>query len=417
MTLRRSYFAFTGCLSVNLVVGCSGREDSSVTSVSASTGGTSIQIGPTDSGGAPLAGTGGVGGNAVGGNSAAIGAQSATGGSLANAGARTSDSGGGALANGGTLAAGGVTGATGSSNIGGNGNTGGASCGPLKWSVIAGSPAGVKILGSGPNDLWIVSNNGVMRGDGNTWAPVTFDPPNYTLPPLYPNNQNVALWVSGANDVFVADFTHDVIHWNGMQWTYFDTGDNRMVNSLWGSAPDDVWGTMIISAGYTGYWDGTTWHHSLDGNVAGRIGGGARGDFWVVGSALVHHSPSGFDQTVGWSTLGIDGPACDLNDCPLAIWASATNDVWVAAGAGHLFHFDGANWAASATPTPTTIRGIWGSSRSDVWAVGVAGTALHFDGNSWQSVSIPTTNDLFSVWSSGPCDVWTIGDAVYHGSP
>ena len=372
MTRRRYYFAFTGCLSVNLISSCGGQTDSPVASASASKGGTPTPIQSVDIGGA--------------------------------------------VATGGTLATGGFTGAAGSSNLGGNGGAGGASCGPLKWSVLAGSPAGSKILGSGPNDLWIVSNNGVMRGNGNAWTPVTFDPPNCQIATMYPNNQDVGLWVSGANDVFAAIFTHYVLHWDGMQWTCFDVHDNRMVNSLWGSAPDDVWGTMITSPGYTGYWDGTNWYHA-DDNLNGCIGGGARGDFWVVGTALVHHSPSGFDQTVGWSTLGIDGPACDLNDCPLSIWASATNDVWVAAGAGHLFHFDGANWATWATPTPTTIRGIWGSSRSDVWAVGIAGTALHFDGNSWQSVSIPTTNDLFSVWSSGPCDVWTIGDAVYHGSP
>lgn len=110
---------------------------------------------------------------------------------------------------------------------------------------------------------------------------------------------------------------------------------------------------MRMDPGYTGYWDGTTWHHSGDGNVAGCIGGGARGDFWVVGTVLIHHSPSGFDPPVQWSTLGIDTPACDLNDCPLAIWASSTNDVWVSAGAGHLTV---ANSDASRRPTKLRLQ-------------------------------------------------------------
>jgi hypothetical protein len=187
------------------------------------------------------------------------------------------------------------------------------SCDNLSWSPVPSSPAGAKIMGSGPNDIWVVANTGVMRGDGVAWAPVTFTPSTCTigltstdLPPA-----SGGLWVSGPNDVLVtgcgapgghANGDGNVHHWDGSQWLAYNLGDNREVTELWGSAPDDVWGTMLPQSGYLGHWDGSTWSH-VGGN-SGVIGGGARGDFWVAGPTLDHHALSGFDRTDTWDTVG-----------------------------------------------------------------------------------------------------------------
>jgi hypothetical protein len=302
-------------------------------------------------------------------------------------------------------------------------------CDNLSWSAVAGSPAGVKIMGSSPTDIWLVANTGVMRGNGSAWASDLFSSPLCTSGSLITLPDAIGLWVSGPNDVLVTgiwsgapgDFTCPLLsgaihHWDGSQWGTYQVGDNRGVTTLWGSAPDDVWGTVLPNSGYLGHWDGSTWSH-VDSGHHGVIGGGARGDFWIASTGLEHHAPSGFDRTDTLDTVGIDWTNCYLDGCTHAVWASSTDNVWVAANAGHLLHFDGSNWSNVATPATATLRGLSGSSQTDVWAVGNSGTILHYDGSQWTSVGSPTSNSLLGVWASGPCDVWAIGDAVYHASP
>ena len=149
-------------------------------------------------------------------------------------------------------------------------STGPAVCpSPLIWSEVAGSPAGYRISGSGPDDLWLIAADGdsgatctpndisgnlacrgiLMRGDGTTWNPA---------PGLSGNTEALGLWLAGRDDVFVGvSGNKSVLHWNGSQWIQLPLGDNREVDSLWGSGPDDVWGARS-DGGYLGHWDGNT---------------------------------------------------------------------------------------------------------------------------------------------------------------
>jgi hypothetical protein len=226
----------------------------------------------------------------------------------------------------------------------------------------------------------------------------------------------------GPNDVLAAGCETDnpnIHHWNGSAWTSYGIGDTRWVFSLWGTAPNDVWGVGGAGDGYLGHWDGTSWVH-VTSNYLGHVGGGAPGDFWTASTELEHHAADGTRSVVALSTLGIDpGSACPVfpNECVSGIWAAATDDVWAVAVGGRILHYDGGSWTVASTPTGKTLRGIWGTSRSDVWVVGDGGTLVHFDGKSWSAATSATTNDLVGVWASGPCDVWAIGDAVYHAGP
>lgn len=304
--------------------------------------------------------------------------------------------------------------------------------GCVTWSKVPGSPGGTAISGSGPTDIWVVTNHGIMRGDGVSWSlmDIATTPPSSppcVIGPEWPASMT-ALWVAGPNEVFFAACYDSngqgdsgrIFRWDGSTWNEIHAGGDRQINSLWGSGPDDVWGSET-TAGYLGHWEAGSWSDLTD-LVSGRLGGGAPSDFWLSGYSLVHHTPSGTFATSDLTALGFDGGGCLSTNppsglCFYAIWASSTSDVWVSATGRNMLHFDGASWTLVSTPASATIRGIWGSSRSDVWAVGDMGTVLHFDGSRWSSVVIPTTADLASVWSSGPCDVWAIGDAVYHGGP
>ncbi len=302
-----------------------------------------------------------------------------------------------------------------------------ATCSSMVWSQVPGSPAGTVIRGSGPGDIWLIHASPLpwqtpvatpqqatlMRGDGKTWAPVDACPQSGT--PGAPS----AIWVGGPNDVLIGGCSWGdegaVVHWDGCRWSPYSTKDYRWAKTFWSYGPREVWGTDNNSP-YLGYWDGTSWI-KVDSTHAGPLAGGAPGDFWLVDNTiLVHRSPQKPDVSFDLGLLGYDASACPSYACFDAIWASATDDLWVAGANGQTVHFDGSTWSHVATPTLSALRALSGTSRSDVWAVGAQGALLHFDGGAWSAVAVPTNQDLFGVWADGPCDVWAIGDAVYHGA-
>jgi hypothetical protein len=346
-------------------------------------------------------------------------------------------------------------------------------CGqPLVWSRVPGSPPGFRITGSGPTDIWLIANTfdgggaavapcmpntgdtvacsgALMRGDATTWANVV---DLQIAGETFPAWQNAgSVWVGGRDDAFVGESAMTTFRWDGARWTELRAQANRAVDWLWGSGPNDVWGTSI-SGDFLGHWDGSAWVAVAPNGGGGVLAGAAPGDWWVFGFgepgvgtagpfAFDHHQPAQVacsadagatyccvlpDGTTGCGSfhgpVGTSAEECSpakdseaLSSAVSAGWASDTNDVWFVGL--HAFHYDGARWTCAHIPSNAYLQGVWGSSRTDVWAVGNAGTILHFDGATWTSVSSPTTSNLYSVWTSGPCDVWAIGDAVYHAQP
>jgi hypothetical protein len=328
---------------------------------------------------------------------------------------------------------------------------------PLVWTRVAGSPAGYRISGSGPGDLWLIAAGGdggapcvpndpggtlscvgtLMRGDGATFSQETGLSDTATTAPLWA--RALGLWVAGPENVFVGvSGDTAVLRWDGAAWSALRLNDNREVDSLWGSGPDDVWGARSDGA-YLGHWDGSTWTH-VDSVSGGVMAGGAQGDFWVGGrgarldggtsAAFSHHEPSHAgcpaDAAPGSCWVydagdDVTSPACltpaegDFCAVVVAGWATAIDQIWFVGN--HTYHYDGSRWSCVPTPSASILHGVGGTSGADVWAVGEAGTILHFDGGSWSTVPSPTSNNLYGVWASGPCDVWAIGDAVYHAQP
>ena len=65
----------------------------------------------------------------------------------------------------------------------------------------------------------------------------------------------------------------------------------------------------------------------------------------------------------------------------MAVWGSASNDVWVSGYMGELVHWNGTTMTASTAPVRQNLSSLGGNGAGDVWAVGVAGTALHYNGS------------------------------------
>ena len=93
-------------------------------------------------------------------------------------------------------------------------------------------------------------------------------------------------------------------------------------------------------------------------------------------------------------------------NAPLALWGSATNDVWAAGDGGTILHFDGVSWKRStAVQSDAKLNAIWGRDTNDVWVAGDGGTVLHWDGNSWAERSVHA-GPLVAIGAGDSGEVW-----------
>ncbi len=138
-----------------------------------------------------------------------------------------------------------------------------------------------------------------------------------------------------------------------------------------------------------------------------------------------------------------------------AVWAGASDDVWIASADGEVLHYDGADWQVvyqepqenhgrfkSIVGLPNGhiwvasygyavhhfdgqqwtkythgyeyVDQLWASSSTDVWLAGEA--MLHFDGTSWSRFSMPDGTDLgFSdIWGFPNGEKFVVGDTIWH---
>ncbi len=173
-------------------------------------------------------------------------------------------------------------------------------------------------------------------------------------------------WAASANDAWFAATAKDLagtrvlVHWDGSDATTWPVPDGLSIRSLWGAAPDDVWG-----AGPVGlvHWDGSSW-------------------------------------TVA------EGPAIEV----AAIWGSAADDLWAVGRDGGIARWDGAAWATVASPTTGDFVAVTGSGPDDVWIASdfVAGEAglLHWDGATLAAVDGSEAHGFHAIAATGHGTLW-----------
>lgn len=289
-------------------------------------------------------------------------------------------------------------------------------------------PSDARMWGSGPNDVWAVGtvhdefpattyHAVILHKDGPTWKPVSLGSEATTAAP------NLVAG-SGPQSVWLADErTGGVLHFDGAAWKASTVGGvarSGSIAGVWGAAPDDVWavGAPVngaSSAGLLLHRDAQKWEERPLPPIGAlaAIHGTSASDIWAVGAA---GSAMHYDGKT-WSAVALGVPDAEL----VAVWANATNDVWVT-GRRRInddvlqdqpiaLHFDGATWTPKPPPGLLEVAQIWSSSATDVWGTGFAGSsfrAVHYDGVNWTTVpeaSLPGLNRE-AIWGTGPKDVW-----------
>ena len=268
------------------------------------------------------------------------------------------------------------------------------------------------IFGTGPTDVWIPSDHGLLHGTGTSSATLVF------APVALPGKASVlikGIWGTGPNDLWAVGGTESfdqapfsvgrAVHYNGAVgdggagWKLDTdlTARGIAYRAIWGSPGSGPWvqggeanefgefsGVVLRRAPGDTAWKrvalppdpDNTFHPQPQYLVAASLSsdtsvwlGGFNGDFvssyWHGTKAT--DGGTGFDFTYT-ERFFWERPV-------IALWGTAPNDTWAVGQEGLVQHWDGATWNSAAirvTPLPVvkTFWGIWGTSSTDFWIVG-----------------------------------------------
>lgn len=249
----------------------------------------------------------------------------------------------------------------------------------------------VAMWGAAKNDFFLSDGDHLYHCDGNT---LTME-----FTQLMANF--VALWGSGASDVFAVGIGGWIAHYDGTRWTDSMVGS---FDTVWGNGPHDVY-----AGGQSGvaHYDGVAWTIVGGGNIVNLWASGTTDVFLLdAGTPAMPTNTAKHFDSASWSALPLAGGRW--------FWGSSARDVFLV-GDGPILHYQGASWnSPSGIPASTAVSSIWAPAPNNVWVAG-AGGVYRFDGSSWTQVPPapgPLTRPL--VWGSSSNDVYLVGDNVFH---
>jgi len=272
------------------------------------------------------------------------------------------------------------------------------------------------IWGTGPSDLYALSEQGAYHWDGTQWTSVPDAPGGYLIKG------------NSADDIFVVGKSSDdkgstITHWDGRYWSVIFRGDE--VNDVWGL---DLNNLYFTGAGGVFQPSAAMWN-PVTPEVADSMWGTDEDVFLTAKSGVMKMRPSDPEPGV-FGRTSKRGPFEILSasaPSPSRIWGTSNSDIWGAYGgaeppfiAGTLVHWDGSQWLL--TPSPSfSVSGLGGTGPNDVWAVGsqlegesYRGAIAHWDGRAWsQGSSSPV--GFAAVWAQSPDNAFAVGgDSINH---
>ena len=269
-------------------------------------------------------------------------------------------------------------------------------------------------------DIWAVGDTGIAGHFlGSGWASVQ----TTTTQSLR------AVWAASATAVYAVGMAGAITRWDGKAWKKMTAppvnGKASTTNwyAVWGNDENDVY--AMGDAGQIAHFDGTDglkWHSvgtQINGSMR-TVWGLAANDVWAAGElGLIYHNDGS-----GWVQTPIPDYQPDEKAKPykitttlLAIWGTATDDVWAVGepdskGKGVLVHWDGSTWNydPSFKDEGRTVRAMWGWSKDKILMAGTQGMVLRFDGQgNYQELHPGTIATLFGITGYGK-DALLVGD-------
>jgi hypothetical protein len=232
------------------------------------------------------------------------------------------------------------------------------------------------VWGSGPNDVWAVGTGGtILRWDGTHWwctsaIDVCTTHETAPFPPSPVSADLYGVWGSGPNDVWLVGQNGTILHSKDGTFTTSQTPTgtgNVILNDVSGSASDDVW--AVGENGTILRFDGEKWSLLKSNCATAKLNG-----VWSLGTDDVLIVGDG-DRTVRFnskmSCMVFPDPT-KMGQPPnlMAVWGLGSNNAWIVGTGGVIMSWDGSHLTPSPTGVDSDLLGVWGSSLGDVWTVG-----------------------------------------------
>jgi hypothetical protein len=280
------------------------------------------------------------------------------------------------------------------------------------FTEVSGGERDVQLLGvsaSGGADAWAyVRTTGsctttptgcggaLWRRDATGWHV------SWTLP--WVPSTGAPLWGAAADDVWLS--TAELWHVKGTT----KTADAKLTfaTAIHGSGPTDVWAYAYDEASSRSslwQWNGSTWTDRSPGDwTVTTIHALAPDDVWAAGRDATSGYHLAHWNGTSWTPRSIETPSPYVG----AIWAAATDDVWLTGPYGRMFHWNGSSFQEVPSGTNRSLSAISGTGPNDVWAVGQLGTVLHWNGSAWSDAVGGADLSLTAV-AAVPGQVWIGG--------
>lgn len=226
--------------------------------------------------------------------------------------------------------------------------------------IIFVSPVAQQLLsvwGVSSNYIFSVGDNGtILFYNGVIWASVVSPTAN----------QLRSIFGVGPNEIYAVGILGTIIHYDGFAWSTVASPTGNRLNGVWGYAPDSFFavgnGGTIIS------FDGVSWTSDISPIVTNinSVWGVHPGDIWAVGDGgkILHYNGS------AWSDI----PSPTLNNL-LSVYGSSSTDIY-AVGTNITLHYDGSNWSIISS-LAFNENVVWSYTSNDIWIAGGAGQLYH----------------------------------------
>jgi hypothetical protein len=226
------------------------------------------------------------------------------------------------------------------------------------WGELEGISHGdhYAIWGASKDDIFI----GSSYFNGREWIDTSFGLDRYTI---------YALWGFSPHDVYAVCGYHQVVYFDGNDWTTIGEWPDYRLLDVWGSSKNDIYAAGCRDWRYAG----------------------------CPGSILLHYNGSEWKEIERFSSDRFSG-----------VWGSSESDVFVVGGDGGILHYDGTEWTWMYHGD-AELTAIWGASSEDVFAVGYSGTILHYNGNEWSEMRPEDWTILTAIYGGSGDDVYAVG--------
>ncbi len=291
---------------------------------------------------------------------------------------------------------------------------GSAWCTQLGVNVGTGSNELRGIVATSNDDVWAVGGYDITvqggqplveRWNGTMWS--TSSP----VPTIGILNGVAAL---ASNDVWAVS-DNGVIHWKGTSWATSPAPNGAKAVAVYATVSPAAYDVWAVGATNVEHYDGVSWSISTPVPSGGVLNGVAAIDHnnvWAVGN--MGTNPLAMHYTGSWTTVAIPTPTAASVVTLNSVDAYSSDSVWVVGSyyANDYYHtlveyWDGATWRIVPSPNPSQegnyLYKVYVTFPGDVWAVGAYDNSplkapqdsvtlgqktliLHWNGQSWDQI-------------------------------